>query len=76
MKAVISGVRPICIIVEFRVLDSVVAGVAVMAAVSVTIASINAAPAVVRVVNAEVDVVPRSQATFWPGSITAKSGVS
>ncbi len=76
MKAVISGVRPICVIVEFRVLDFVVAGVAVMAAVSVTIASINAAPAVVRVVTAEVDVVPWSQATFWPGSITAKSGVS
>jgi len=54
----------------------VVAGVAAMAAVSVAIASMIAPPAVVRVVNAEVNVVPCRQATFWPGSIIGENGVS
>jgi hypothetical protein len=44
-----------------------------LAAVSVTIASINAPPAVVRVVKAEVNVVPCRQATFWPGSIIGQT---
>ena len=55
---------------------SVATGVAAMTAVSVTIASINAPPAVVRVVNAEVNVVPCRQATFWPRDIMAENGVS
>jgi len=61
------------VFVGFRVLDSSPGSVA---AVGVTIASINAPPAVVRVVKAEVNVIPWSQATFWPGSIIGQNRVS
>jgi len=61
------------VFVGFRVVDSSPGSVD---AVSVTKASINAPPAVVRAVKAEVNVVPFRQATFWPGSIIGKSGVS